>query len=175
MRQPIVGALLAVVVHAAAAQTVAPTTVPLHTNLGTLTHRISARVPSAQRYFDQGLRLTYGFNHAEAIRAYREAARLDSTCAMCWWGMALAYGPNINLPMDSTAGVAAWDALQRALALRSNASPAEQAYIDALTARYGADPAAQHAQRDSAYARAMGEVAGRPRTTPTRRRCTPRR
>lgn len=134
---------------------------PLYDNLGSLTHPITTSIPTAQRYFDQGLRLTYAFNHAEAIRAFREAARLDSTCAVCWWGVALAYGPNINLPMDSAAGAAAWDALQRALALRAHASPAEQAYIDALARRYGPNPSADRARLDSAYASAMREVARR--------------
>ena len=135
--------------------------VPLYDNLGSLTHRISSRVPNVQAYFDQGLRLTYGFNHAEAIRAYREAARLDSTCAICWWGVAYAYGPNINAGMDSASGAAAWDALQRAVALRAHASTAERAYIDALVPRYGANPMADRAQRDSAYARAMTALARR--------------
>ena len=157
MRQTLTGALLAVLVQAAAAQT----PVPLYDNLGTLTHLISTRVPRAQRFFDQGLRLAYGFNHAEAIRAFREAARLDSTCAICWWGVALAYGPNINAAMDSAAGVAAWEALQRAVALRAHASPTEQAYIDALARRYGSNPTAERARRDSAYAEAMGDVTRR--------------
>jgi tetratricopeptide (TPR) repeat protein len=134
---------------------------PLYDNLGSLTHRITTPVPAAQRYFDQGLRLTYAFNHAEAIRAFLEAARLDSTCAICWWGAALAYGPNINLPMDSAAGAAAWDALQHARALRAHASPAEQAYIDALALRYGPNPTADRGRLDSAYAGAMREVARR--------------
>ncbi|HEY9448115.1 MAG TPA: hypothetical protein VIQ60_00100, partial [Gemmatimonadaceae bacterium] len=68
---------------------------------------ITTTADSAQAYFDQGLRLYYAFNHPEAIRAFREAQRLDSLCAICYWGEALAWGPNINLPMDSAAGVAA--------------------------------------------------------------------
>ncbi len=58
--------------------------VPLFTNLGTYSHPISSRLPRVQAYFNQGLRLTYGFNHLEAIRAFREAARRDTTCAICW-------------------------------------------------------------------------------------------
>ena len=68
---------------------------------------ITTRVPAAQRYFDQGLRLVYGFNHGEAIRAFDEAARRDPDCAICHWGAALAYGPHVNAPMDSAVGVAA--------------------------------------------------------------------
>ena len=68
-------------------------------NLGTHHHPITAS-PEAQSYFDQGLRLAYAFNHDEAIASFKEGARLDPDCAMCWWGVALALGPNINLPMD---------------------------------------------------------------------------
>jgi hypothetical protein len=71
--------------------------VPLYDNLGTHHYAVSTSVPLAQRYFDQGLRLYYAFNHEESIRAFAEAARLDGECAMCEWGVALAWGPNINL------------------------------------------------------------------------------
>src|SRR5215213_7415126 len=74
---------------------------PLFDDLGSLHHAVSTTAPLAQRYFDQGLRLTYAFNHAEAVTAFTEAARLDPTCAMCSWGIALALGPNINIPMDT--------------------------------------------------------------------------
>jgi tetratricopeptide (TPR) repeat protein len=136
-------------------------TAQLYDNLGQHHHAISTSVPLAQQYFDQGLRLTYAFNHAEAIRSYEEAARLDPSCAICWWGVAYAYGPNINAPMDSAAGVAAYAALQKALALRESASESERAYIDALATRYAAVPPANRAALDSAYARAMDEVATR--------------
>jgi hypothetical protein len=82
-------------------------TVPLYDNLGDHHVAISTSVPGAQSYFDQGMRLYYAFNHAEAVRAFREAQRLDPDCAMCWWGEALAWGPNINLPMDMPSGRAA--------------------------------------------------------------------
>ena len=82
-------------------------TVPLYTNLGSHTKRISTNVAATQQYFDQGLRLVYGFNHAEAIRSFTRAAELDPTCAMCYWGIALAYGPNVNAPMDAASGGAA--------------------------------------------------------------------
>jgi hypothetical protein len=75
-------------------------TVPLYTNLGSHHKRISTKVPAAQQYFDQGLRLVYGFNHAEAIRSFTRAAELDSSCAMCYWGISLAFGPHVNAPMD---------------------------------------------------------------------------
>ncbi|GLC24794.1 alpha/beta fold hydrolase [Roseisolibacter agri] len=135
--------------------------VPLYADLGDHRYVVSTRVPLAQRYFDQGLRLYYAFNHAEAIRAFNEAARLDPRCAMCHWGTALAYGPNINLPMDSAAGVAAHGALQRARAAAVHATPRERALIDALAKRYTPVPRADRAALDSAYAGAMGEVVQR--------------
>lgn len=140
----------------------APTdTVPLYDNLGDHHREITTTVSAAQEYFDQGLRLYYAFNHPEAIRAFRAAQRLDSLCAMCHWGEALAWGPNINLSMDSASGVAAHGSLQRALALRSHASAVERMLIDALASRYApperaADP---RAALDSAYALAMADVA----------------
>jgi tetratricopeptide (TPR) repeat protein len=136
----------------------ADSTVKLYDDLGRHHYAISTRVPRAQRYFDQGLRLYYAFNHAEAIRAFDEAARLDPRCAICHWGTALAYGPNINLPMDSAAGVAAWAALGRARAASAHASPRERALIDALSRRYAAVPPIDRAPLDSAYARAMEQV-----------------
>jgi tetratricopeptide (TPR) repeat protein len=132
--------------------------VPLYDNLGTHHYEISTVVPRTQQYFDQGLRLYYAFNHGEAIRAFNEAARLDPRCAMCYWGAALAYGPNINLPMDSASGVAAWDALGEAMARRDHATAKERALIDALSRRYSAVPVAERAPFDSAYARALQQV-----------------
>ena len=130
-------------------------------DLGTWGHKVTTTSPDAQRYFDQGLVLAYGFNHAQAIAAFSEAARLDSTCAMAFWGTALAYGPNINFPMDSTAEKPAWDAVQKAVALAPAATEPEQAFIRALTRRY-ADPSdpkrPSRASMDSAYASAMREV-----------------
>lgn len=76
------------------------TLVPLYDNLGDLTYPIMTNSKEAQRYFDQGLRLTYAFNHAEALRAFRQAQQLDPDCAMCHWGEAFVLGPNINAPMD---------------------------------------------------------------------------
>lgn len=133
--------------------------VPLFTNLGRHHMPITTANPKTQNYFDQGIRLTYGFNHAEAIRAFREGARLDPQCAMCYWGVALALGPNINLPMDSASGAEAFNAIQRAQQLVTGKSPRERAYVRALAKRYGAAPGADRAALDSAYARAMGELA----------------
>jgi tetratricopeptide (TPR) repeat protein len=131
---------------------------PLYDNLGTYHMAITTRSPVAQRYFDQGLRLTYGFNHDEAIKSYREGIREDSTCAMCWWGVAYALGPNINLPMDTAAVRPAWEAVQQAAKYAPVASAKERAYVRALQARYAADPPADRAPLDSAWASAIGEV-----------------
>ncbi|HKT34634.1 MAG TPA: hypothetical protein VJR03_07365 [Nitrospira sp.] len=136
-------------------------TVPLYTNLGSHHKRISTEVPGTQQYFDQGLRLVYGFNHAEAIRSFKQAAELDATCAMCYWGIALAYGPHVNAPMDSASGVAAYEAVQKALALNSHATAPELAYIEALAQRYEPNPPADRARLDIAYSRAMEQVAKR--------------
>lgn len=133
---------------------------PLYPDLGTWTHPVSA-TGEAQAFFDQGLRLCYGFNHAEAIRAFREAARLDPNCAMAWWGVAYASGPNYNLPMDEAAATVANEAIARARALRSLVSAADREWIDALSARYSEDPGASRAGLDSAWADAMKALAKR--------------
>jgi tetratricopeptide (TPR) repeat protein len=131
---------------------------PVFQGLGAHKHPISTRNPETQKFFDQGVNLMFGFNHAEAIRSFREAARLDPDCAMCWWGMAFALGPNINLPMPDDAVAPAWAALQRAKALEAKASPEERAWIDALAMRYSADPKADRHALDEAFAKAMGAL-----------------
>ncbi|MDJ0864751.1 MAG: hypothetical protein QNK03_01500 [Myxococcota bacterium] len=129
--------------------------------LGDHHHPITTSVPEAQRYFDQGLVLTFGFNHDAAVRSFREAQRLDPACAMCAWGEALALGPNINAPMGPEAARAAWKASKRARKLAEKASEAEQAYIAALAKRYAKEPPEDRAALDLAYANAMREVATR--------------
>lgn len=130
-------------------------------NLGNLHHAISTPSELAQRYFDQGLTLAYGFNHPEAIRSFREAAQLDPTCAMCYWGIALALGPNINAPMTEDAIAAAWQALQKAIALSKHVSSKEQAYIQALAKRYTQTNQENRQSLDWGYANAMRHVAHR--------------
>ena len=146
--------------HPPAPATTAAAPAPVF-DLGTWHHAVTTSSPEAQRYFDQGLLLAYGFNHAQAIASFTEATRLDPRCAMAWWGIALAYGPNINFPMDSTAERPAWEALQAAQALAPSVGESEQAYIRALARRY-ADPDAParpaRAAMDSAYAQAMREL-----------------
>jgi tetratricopeptide (TPR) repeat protein len=133
--------------------------VPLYDNLGNHHHRISTKSPEAQRYFDQGLRLAYGFNHDEAIAAFKEGAKRDPDCAMCYWGAALAMGPNINLPMDPKSEPAAHQLAEKAGALASKTTQGERAYIEALSKRYAAEPGESRTGRDQAYADAMRQVA----------------
>lgn len=133
----------------------------LYGNLGRLHFAVTTNVPRAQQFFDQGLKLAFGFNHAEAIRAFREAQKLDPSCAMCFWGEALALGPNINVPMMPEAVAPAVAALAKAQALAATSSARERALIDALAKRYSDDPKADRAALDRAYAEAMGEVARR--------------
>jgi tetratricopeptide (TPR) repeat protein len=118
---------------------------------------VSTKNAQAQLFMNQGLNLSYAFNHAEAGRAYREAARLDPNLAMAYWGEALALGPNINAPMDGASEPKALEAIQKAVALKAKASPREQALIEALTHRYSGRAEDRQA-RDREYADAMRKV-----------------
>jgi tetratricopeptide (TPR) repeat protein len=134
---------------------------PLYDNLGNHHAAITTTSPEVQKYFDQGLTLSYAFNHAESIRAFRQAAALDPGCAMCYWGVAFAYGPNINAPITEDAAKAAWQAIEQARTAAAGAPERERAYIDALAKRYAADPKAERAPLDRAYADAMRELTRR--------------
>jgi tetratricopeptide (TPR) repeat protein len=134
---------------------------PLFSDLGGHSWKISTADPVTQAFFDQGIRLSYAFNHAEARRAFREAQRLDPSCAMCFWGEALVLGPNINAPMDPAANAPALAALKRAAALAPGASAKEAALIAALRERYSADAKADRTALDKAWAEALGDVAAR--------------
>jgi len=135
--------------------------IALYPDLSAARFKVSTASDRAQAYFDQGLMLSYGFNHAGAVRSFREAQRLDPDCAMCWWGEAVALGPNINAPMDDRDRDAALAALDRAMALRERATPVERALVEAAARRYSTDPAADRAALDAAYADAMLAVAAR--------------
>jgi tetratricopeptide (TPR) repeat protein len=128
---------------------------------GNVHHPVSTANKEAQQFFDQGLAMIYGFNHAEAIRSFRRAAELDPHLAMAHWGIALALGPNINAPMDPDAHKQAYEALKQAQKLAPHASPREQAYIEAIGKRYAEDPKADVAKLQRAYADAMRQVAQR--------------
>lgn len=129
--------------------------IPLYPDLTTSPFKAGTDDAVAQAYFSQGLTLAYGFNHAGAVRSFREAQSRDPECAACWWGEAMALGPNINAPMDERDRAAALRALKRALVLSHRAAPHEQALIDALGLRYSDDPTADRAALDAAYADAM--------------------
>lgn len=133
---------------------------PLLTNLGSLHHPVTTSNPRAQQFFDQGLRLVYAFNHAEAVRAFREAARLDPKLAMAHWGHAYALSPNVNDPITAEREQEAYEAIQRAVALESNASPEERAYIDALANRYSDKFGEDREAKDEAFVAAAKHVAG---------------
>ncbi|WP_260484078.1 hypothetical protein [Sphingomicrobium flavum] len=142
---------------------------PLFEGIGDYHRPISTKHPGAQRYFDQGMVLAFGFNHAESIRSFRAAQRLDPTCAMCFWGEAMATGPNINVTakgkavMSPAERTSAFAAINRAIALRDNATPEEQALIAAMAARYNGDADTSREPLDQAYADAMGRyVAAHP-------------
>jgi tetratricopeptide (TPR) repeat protein len=131
---------------------------PLFDDLGALTYPITTTSELARRYFDQGLRLAYAFNHAEARRAFQEAQRLDPACAMCYWGEALVLGPNINMPMDPAAVAPALAALARAKAVAFGATEKERDLVTALGARYSDGFGAERLALDVAYAGAMGRL-----------------
>lgn len=130
--------------------------VPLFEDLGTYHRPITTKSELSQRYFNQGFRLVYGFNHNEAIRAFKEVIRLDPNCAMGYWGMALALGPNINDPIPAERGKQAFEAIQQAIARARYAGDHERAYIEALATRYVSNPEkADRKELDRAYAEAM--------------------
>jgi tetratricopeptide (TPR) repeat protein len=135
--------------------------VPLYDNLGGHQHPITTASPDAQKFFDQGLKLSYAFNHGEAIRAFRQGIALDESCAMCFWGVAFALGPNINAPITEEAAAEAYQAIEQARRHAAGASEKERAYIDALAKRYVADAKAARPPLDAAYADAMREVTRR--------------
>ena len=134
---------------------------PLIQGLGTRGLKITTSSKAAQQYFDQGLRLAWNFNHAEAQRAFQKAQRFDPDCAMCYWGEAYVLGPNINVPMDPAANAPAAVAAAKAQALGGKATPREQALIAAIAARYSPDPKAERPALDEAYANAMAQAAAK--------------
>lgn len=128
---------------------------PLLTNLGSYGFKISTSSEEAQKFFNQGLNLYYAFNHLEAYRSFREAARLDLACAMCWWGQALSLGPNINAPMDPSDAGVVYKAVRRAQVNATDVTSLEQGLIEAIAKRYVAEARADRSPLDQAYADAM--------------------
>jgi len=134
---------------------------PLFDGMGNHHHPITTKDPDAQKYFDQGLIIDFAFNHAESVRSFRAAQRLDPECAMCYWGEALALGPNINVTsngkvvMSDGDRIAAHAAIQRAVALKEGVTEQERDYIDALASRYNGDPSTPREPLDEAYVNVM--------------------
>jgi tetratricopeptide (TPR) repeat protein len=127
--------------------------------LGNHEFPITTARPEAQQWFNQGLMLTFGFNHDAAERSFIKATEIDPECAMCWWGAALVLGPHVNSAMDPVDNKDAWARLQRATALAPRASPREQAFIRALAARYAENPPADRRALDGAYAKSTERLA----------------
>lgn len=127
---------------------------------GLLSHNfpVTTKSHDAQEYFNQGLVLAYGFDHADAEVSFLEAARHDPDCAMAYWGVALVLGPNINAPMEESSAVRAYEMVQKALSLSKKVSPKERSLIEALTRRYGAKPVRDRSMFDKAFAEAMRSV-----------------
>jgi tetratricopeptide (TPR) repeat protein len=131
----------------------------LMTGYGDLHHPVSTQNAEAQQFFDQGLRLIYAFNHEEGERSFRRAAELDPTLGMAWWGVALAVGPNYNLPVDTEHEKIAADAVSQAIALSGNAPQVEKDYIQAIAKRFSSSPNPDYHQLDIDYSNAMRELA----------------
>ncbi len=134
---------------------------PLLEGMGSHHFEISTDDTLAQDYFNQGLALSYGFNHREANRSFRQVAELDPDNPMAWWGAALVLGPNINSGMSEDNIPRAWEALQKAQELKPNGTPKERDYIDALAKRYMENPPEDRTVLDEDYAEAMGRLAGK--------------
>jgi tetratricopeptide (TPR) repeat protein len=138
-----------------------PQVAPELSGLGTLVMPVTTDVAGAQKFFNQGVRLLYAFNHQEARRAFEEAARLDPKLAMAYWGKAMTLAPNLNAPMSADNGRLAFAAAADARQRLAGVSERERALIEAVSARFAGDPAAPRAPLDRAYAAAMTVAAGR--------------
>jgi len=132
---------------------------PMFKGLEGINFKISTNSEEAQAYFNQGMMLSYSFNHAEAARSFYEASRLDSTCAMAYWGYAYVLGPNYNAPIMAEENYQpAYEATLKALSLSKNCTPMEIALINALATRYEAKAPDDRSHLDIAYAEAMKKV-----------------
>ncbi len=131
---------------------------PLFDNLGNHSLTITTSSELAQRLFDQGLNLAYGFNHSEAARAFREAARQDTTCAMCYWGVAYVLGPNYNAGMEDENKAEAVASIKKAQQHTAPVSEWEKALVDAMAARYHYEKTEERPVLDQDYANTMRKV-----------------
>jgi tetratricopeptide (TPR) repeat protein len=158
--------LAVLLASASAAQTpLAPAQKPavLFSGLGSHHHPIQTASPQAQKFFDQGLILIFGFNHEEAFRSFEAAAALDQRAPMPHWGMALALGANYNDPEPEAERLKKAHAeVEKALVLSDGGAENERAYAEALSRRYVVDPgSAEKAKLARDYAAAMREVSAR--------------
>ena len=131
---------------------------PLFDGLDVIHFPISTKNPEAQKYFNQGLALAYGFNHAEAARSFYYATKLNPQCAMCFWGYAYVLGPNYNAGMEPDNYERAYKAIQTAIKLSDKATTKEKALIMALSKRYVSKPIDDRSSLDIAYSEAMQNV-----------------
>ena len=140
---------------------------PLFDGMGDHTHPITTNNKYVQRYFDQGLTIDFAFNHAESARSFRAGQTLDPNCAMCFWGEALALGPNINVTSNGSVimadqeRLAAYEAIQKAVSLKNTVSEKERDFIDALATRYNGDTASPRGPLDLAYSEAMRKLSNK--------------
>jgi tetratricopeptide (TPR) repeat protein len=144
--------------HANSAKGPKTRAVTLVSGLGILHHPVSTKNPQAQKFFNQGLRFIYAFNHDEAARSFQHAGELDPQLAMAFWGVAEALGPNYNDPADPERFKQAHDAVQKAVELSRNASPSDQAYIRALAKRFPGDPNSDLKRAADDYRDAMRQL-----------------
>ncbi len=161
MKKPIIIVLLSLCVVSVAAQDHnmgSSKPVTLVNGLGDLHHPVSTKNAEAQKFFDQGLRFIYAFNHDEAARSFQKARELDPKLAMAYWGIAEAVGPNYNDPASEDRFKQAHEAIQKAMDLSANASPSERAYIGAMALRFPADPKSDLRKAAEQYRDAMREV-----------------
>lgn len=143
----------------AGAATRSPVPILPRESLGGVAFQVTTKSPRAQEYFDQALMQAFGFDHVEAIRSYEAALGEDPNCAMAYWGIAYAAGPNINIPfMDESQNKMAWEAVQKAVALGDRVTPMERALITALEARYAWPAPEDRRTLDVAFAAAMRKV-----------------
>ncbi len=146
------------------AELVARAGAPLFKGMGEYSRTITTTDPGAQRYFNQGMVMGFGFNHAEAVRSFRAAQKLDPDCAMCFWGEALVTGPNINVTAKGKAimspedQIAAWAALEKAKAVAAGKPEVERDLIEALAKRYSPAPVEDRDPLDQAWAEAIGAL-----------------
>jgi tetratricopeptide (TPR) repeat protein len=131
---------------------------PLLDGLGTYVMEVTSSSMEAKKFFDQGLNLYYGFNHLEAFRSFKEAARLDPHFAMAYWGQAISLGPNINLAMDPADAGTVYEAVVKAMSKLQSVSEKERMLIEAVASRYTKDAPADRSPLDQAYANSMKKV-----------------